>query len=153
MKYLMIILALSLMLSACGSVERGGDAAGEQAQPGAAIAGETVQVEGGSFTRINPEQMAEMLKAKEFFFVNTHIPYEGEIEQTDAFIPYNETSQRLTEYPAEKDAQIVLYCRSGRMSTITAEELVKAGYTNVWELDGGMVAWDNAGYELLQQPE
>ena len=39
-------------------------------------------------------------------------------------------------------------CRSGRMSSIAAKELVKAGYTNVWNLDGGMVAWEQVGLPL-----
>ncbi len=92
-----------------------------------------------------------MLKSKDFFFVNTHIPYEGEIEGTDAFIAYDETAQQLDSYPADKNAKIVLYCRSGRMSAIAAQELVKAGYTNVWNLDGGMVAWEQAGYKLVSK--
>jgi rhodanese-related sulfurtransferase len=32
------------------------------------------------------------------------------------------------------------------MSTIAAEELVKLGYTDVWNLEGGMVEWEQAGY-------
>jgi rhodanese-related sulfurtransferase len=48
---------------------------------------------------------------------------------TDAFIAFDQTAKRLTEYPVEKSAMIVLYGRSGRMSTIAAEVLVKAGYT------------------------
>jgi len=34
------------------------------------------------------------------------------------------------------------------MSAIAAETLVKLGYTNLWNLDGGMVAWEQAGYEI-----
>jgi len=80
----------------------------------------------------------------------SHIPFEGQIEGTDLFIPYNEVSQRLSELPAARDAKIVIYCRSGSMSAIAAETLVGLGYTNVWNLDGGMIAWDEAGYPLLQ---
>jgi rhodanese-related sulfurtransferase len=34
------------------------------------------------------------------------------------------------------------------MSTIASKELVKLGYTNIWNLDGGMVAWEQAGQQI-----
>ncbi len=36
-----------------------------------------------------------MLEKKDFFFVNVHIPYEGALAKTDAFIPYNEIEKNL----------------------------------------------------------
>ena len=115
-------------------------------------AGTLVRVEGGVYTNITPAQLAEMLRSKDFVFVNTHTPYDGEIEQTDAFIPFVEDGpKRVGEYPADKNAGIVLYCRSGRMSAIVAEELVKAGYTHVRNLEGGMKAWEQAGYKLIRK--
>ena len=143
-QFLPVVLVAAALLAACGS---------QSAAPTtAAVSGEEVNVDsGGTYTNITPAQLVEMLKSKEFFFVNTHIPYEGEIEETDAFIAYDETAQLLSSYPADKSAEVVLYCRSGRMSAIAAQELVKAGYTNVWNLDGGMVAWEQAGYELMSK--
>jgi rhodanese-related sulfurtransferase len=38
------------------------------------------------------------------------------------------------------------------MSAIAARALVKHGYTDVWNLDGGMIAWERAGYPLLRKP-
>lgn len=91
-----------------------------------------------------------MLGAKDFVFINVHIPYAGEIVQTDAFIPYNEVEQNISKFPADKNAKVFLYCQSGRMSAIAAETLVKLGYTNVWNLDGGMIAWEAAGLPVIQ---
>ena len=102
-----------------------------------------MNVGGATYTNLTPAQLAGMLNSKNFTFINTHTPYEGEIAQTDAFIAFVETGpQRVGEYPLDKSAKIVLYCRTGRMSTIVAQELLKAGYTNVSNLDGGMQAWE-----------
>lgn len=110
--------------------------------------GVKVQVNGGAYTRVTAAQLNEMLKQKDFFFVNVHIPYEGEIEPTDAQIPYDQTAQLLSQYPADKNAKIVLYCLSSGMAKTAAAELVKAGYTNVWNLDGGMVEWEKQGLPI-----
>jgi rhodanese-related sulfurtransferase len=39
------------------------------------------------------------------------------------------------------------------MSAIAARTLVKSGYTNVWNLDGGMIEWERQGYELIRKPQ
>ena len=135
-----LVLIITTLIAACG--------ARSTAPVTNSPSGDPVSVEGGAYTNIAAAQLADMLKSEDFFFANTHIPYEGEIEQTDAFIPYDEITQRLDELPADRNAKIVLYCRSGRMSAIAAEALLTAGYTNVWNLDGGMIAWEEAGFSL-----
>ena len=101
------------------------------------------------FTDITVAELSTMLESKDFLFVNTHIPYEGEIAGTDTFVPYNELEQYADQLPADKDARIVLYCRSGRMSEIAATALVEQGYTQVYQVDGGMIAWEEAGLPLI----
>jgi len=147
---LMAMLVIPLVIAA--SVGCGGDDSdsGDDTN-GAATIGQPVQVNGGSFVRITPAELQTMLQSKDFPLINVHIPFEGEIEGTDQHIPYDQVMQRLGDLPSDKGAKIVLYCRSGNMSTQAAGELVQAGYTNIWELGGGMVAWSSAGLPLITE--
>ncbi len=117
------------------------------------VTGEIVQVEGGSYRNINSEQLWAMLQKKDFALINVHIPYEGELPETDAFVPYNEVEKNLNKLPQDKAAKIVLYCMSGRMSAIASETLVKLGYTNIWNLKEGMREWQEQGFPLLNKPQ
>ncbi len=111
-----------------------------------------VPVPGGAYTNVTSPLVRQMLETKDFFFVNVHIPYEGEIAKTDAHIPYDQVEKLVHQFPVKKDAKILLYCQSGRMSDIAARTLVRLGYTNLWHLKGGMVEWRQQGYPLLNPP-
>lgn len=106
---------------------------------------------GGTYETITTGQLVQMLENKDFVLVNVHIPYEGEIAETDAFIPFDQMQANLDLLPADKSAPIVLYCRSGRMSEIAAGELAALGYTNVSHVAGGMVEWAKAGQPVLDK--
>src|SRR3989338_7982260 len=103
-----------------------------------------------NFTTLTSEKLFTMLSQKDFFFVNVHIPYEGEIKNTDAFIPYDRIADNLEKLPKDKDAKIVLYCKSGRMSEIVARELTQLGYMQITHLSGGMIDWKKNGYEIVK---
>jgi rhodanese-related sulfurtransferase len=135
-----VLLACALLLAACGSPAPEGNAR--------TVKGFAKNTDG--YADISVDQLAELMDEKDFVLVNVHIPYEGEIPQTDLFIPFNEIGDHLDELPA-KDAPIVLYCRSGSMSTTAAEVLAGEGYMNVMEVDGGFNAWKAKGYELLDK--
>jgi len=102
------------------------------------------------FSTITSDQLAEKLARKDFFFVNVHIPYEGEIEQTDAFIPFDKIAENLDRLPADRRAAIVLYCRSGRMSEIAANDLAGRGFTRVSHLAGGIIDWQRSGHRIVR---
>ena len=104
-----------------------------------------------TFGTLTSAQLAAMLQKKDFFFVNVHVPYAGEIKNTDAFIAYDKIADNLAKLPADKDAKIVLYCRSGHMSSLAARELTRLGYSQVSHLGGGMVDWKKNGYEIIQK--
>lgn len=103
---------------------------------------------------ISVQTLAGMMEERpeSFLLINTHIPYEGDIPGTDLSMPYNEIPAYLDQLPDDKDAEIVLYCRSDNMSRSAAQELAALGYTNLKNLDGGFVAWRNAGLPFETAP-
>ena len=120
-------------------------------RPSASLpAGETlVQGKGGSWTNVTPDKLATMLESKDFTLVNVKTPYIGEIAGTDLYIPYDQLKARASQLPQNKSAKILVYCRSGVESAQAAQTLLDLGYTNVWNLDGGMNAWTGSGRSLI----
>lgn len=92
----------------------------------------------------------QIIQDEETFVLNTHTPYEGEIEGTDLII---EDWQNIALYqdklPADKDIPIAVYCRSGRMSAEAAKQLVDLGYKNIYDLKGGINAWKESGRKIV----
>ena len=139
-KALILLLLAANLLPACISSEK--------PIPAATVVGKQISVQGGAYTDISAAELKTMLANKDFKLINVHYPFEGNIATTDSSNPYDKIDQDLSLLPSDKSAKIVLYCRSGRMSSIAAKTLVSLGYSNVWNLDGGMVAWEQAGLPL-----
>lgn len=98
---------------------------------------------------ISARELKEVLSDKDFTLINVHTPYEGEIEKTDSFIEYDSMKASEARLPKDKNAPIVLYCKSGRMSAQALQTLKSMGYTNLRHLKGGIDAWGEEGFEIL----
>ncbi len=60
-------------------------------------------------------------------------------------IPVGALGKRLGELEKHKDKVIVAVCRSGNRSGMACGILRKAGFQNLHNLAGGMMAWEQAG--------
>ncbi|MEZ4666486.1 MAG: rhodanese-like domain-containing protein [Anaerolineae bacterium] len=104
----------------------------------------------GTYQTLTVDALADILAnhLQEYTIVNVHIPYAGEIEGTSAKIPYNDINTLMTTLP-DKNAPIILYCRSGRMSKEASLALLEQGYTRIWDVEGGMDAWVESSRSLI----
>ena len=123
------LLAAALLLGACGGGSDGG---------GSALTARAV----------GPETFAAALVEPDRISLNVHVPDEGSIAGTDLSIPFDELEARRGELP-DPSTPLALYCRSGNMSATAARTLAALGFTDVVELEGGMLAWQEAGRPLL----
>ncbi len=60
-------------------------------------------------------------------------------------IPLNSLAKQLQQLEKHKDKPIIVACRSGSRSGMACKTLMKAGFKDVHNLRGGMMAWESAG--------
>jgi rhodanese-related sulfurtransferase len=63
-------------------------------------------------------------------------------------IPVDELEERLGEL--DPGDELLVYCRTGNRSTRAVRLLEENGFTKVLHMNGGVVAWGEAGYSLVQ---
>lgn len=137
---MVVVAVVAFAAAACG-----GGTSDDAASPSGDSGNETR----GSATLLDAHAYADYLaEHPDVPVVNVHVPYEGHIEGTDVFVPFDEIGD-WAGLPADKDAPLALYCRSGNMSATASDALASLGYTDLVDLEGGMQAWTAAGYELL----
>ena len=102
-----------------------------------------------TYDQITPQEAKTMMDTEsDYIIIDARTTEEfaaGHIEGA-ILIPEYEIANRAEKELPDKDALILVYCRSGRRSKIASEELVKLGYTNVKEF-GGIIDWP---YEIVK---
>jgi sulfur-carrier protein adenylyltransferase/sulfurtransferase len=93
--------------------------------------------------QITVEQLKKKLDAKEDIFVlDVREPHEYPIANLGApLIPVGSIESRINEIAAHKNDEVIIHCRSGARSQKAALALKAAGFTNVSNLTGGILAW------------
>ena len=99
---------------------------------------------------LSPAEVADLIATSNPIVINVHTPYAGDIPGTDTSIPFDHVKDIDTYLHGDKCADVVLVCWSGGMSQSAGDELIKLGYLRVRDLNGGMQAWQAAGYPLLK---
>ncbi len=85
-----------------------------------------------------------------FMFLDVRTPEEykaGHIEGA-VLLPVQELEKRLNE--VSKDKRVYVYCHSGKRSAKASNILAGAGFNNIENVEGGIVAWKAAGYPVVK---
>jgi len=93
---------------------------------------------------ISAEELKRKLDAHEAFeLIDVREPFEYEIERIDGakLIPLAEIGERTEELQHEQP--IVVHCHSGKRSAQAVRLLQQRGFSNVYNLEGGIDAWSD----------
>lgn len=99
------------------------------------------------FASLSVEEFSEYVKSRKVIIVDvrTEKEYaEGHLEKAVNVVWNDQFDNNVEQAKLKKKKTLAVYCRSGRRSKSAAKVLVAKGY-NVVELNGGIIAWIQAG--------
>lgn len=141
-----VLILFCMILAACGEAKSVGVIGGADGPTTIFI---SEKGEKSMYEQITAEQAKKIMDSDEEFIV-LDVREQDEFDsghiQGGMLIPYTQIEVKAEKMLPDKNAQILVYCRSGRRSKIAAESLVKLGYTNVKEF-GGITDWP---YEIVK---
>jgi phage shock protein E len=82
--------------------------------------------------------------------VDVREPYEWEAGHIPGarLIPRGTLKDLSAEELPDRGRRIVVHCNAGGRGALAAKSLMEMGYTNVANLEGGLNAWRERGYEV-----
>jgi rhodanese-related sulfurtransferase len=147
---LLMVFVLAPLIAGCsGSPDEAAEAGtSEAADPPRSVAVVDAPFDGSV---VAPEELVARLGGESpFVLIDVRTPEEfaaGHIPGA-LNIPYDELPARLHELEGRQGDEVVVYCRTGRRAKIAEDALTEAGFVNVRDLEGHMVAWTAADYPL-----
>jgi rhodanese-related sulfurtransferase len=100
---------------------------------------------------IAPADALSLLKARpNLYLLDVRTPQEFQQARIAGahLIPIDQVMQRVDELP--QDRPILVYCAVGSRSAQVFSFLARRGYTEVYNLDGGIYAWAAKGYPVVR---
>lgn len=100
---------------------------------------------------IDVSELKEKLeKGEKFQFIDCREKEEWDESHIEGatLLPLSQLQEKFESILPNKNTQIVFQCRSGKRSMNAAMFLLSKGYTDLINLEGGIMAWTEAGYPV-----
>jgi rhodanese-related sulfurtransferase len=142
---------------ATGGYAGAGGAAGTGGSKNTADAGRDAATCTGwtTLVHLTPQQLKDLLAAQDVYLVNVASPKAPNIAGTDLDLQTgSDATATVTAIESLVNhntcADIVVYCVTGNTSQRVATQLISDGYLRVRDLQGGITAWQNQGFPVVQ---
>ena len=102
---------------------------------------------------VGPVEATQLSNRENAIFLDTREDAEyksGHIPEA-IHIPLKQLPQRVKELDKHKDCPVIAYCRSGSRSNSAGSILKKHGFENVYNLGGGITAWQSANLPVSKK--
>lgn len=99
---------------------------------------------------VSPEEMQTLLQLDNIQLVDVRTPkeYKGGFIENAQNIDFRSDTFTEDIKKLDKDKPIIIYCHSGGRSAKCAKKMLEAGFTKVYDLEGGISKWKLEGYKI-----
>ena len=105
------------------------------------------------YTSISPVESTQMINRDDALVLDVREMKEyseGHILDS-VHIPLTNLKTRMSEIEKHKTKKVIVACRSGHRSSHACANLRKNGFEQVYNLRGGVMAWQNANLPLIKK--
>lgn len=104
------------------------------------------------YTSVSPTESTLMINREDALMLDVREmnEYTGGHIVNAVHIPLSNLNSRITELDKYKNKKVIVSCRSGSRSGNACASLKKAGFADVFNLRGGVMAWQNANLPLVK---
>lgn len=102
---------------------------------------------------VSPAETVNLMNSENTVVIDIREPHEfanGHIESA-RHIPLGKIEERVHELEAYKQNPVIVTCQSGTRSPQACKKLIGLGFTRVFEMKGGMLAWEEQKYPIVKK--
>lgn len=107
---------------------------------------------GAGGKRLNPASATQLINKRNAVVVDIRDAAEfakGHLPQAKS-APLDALAARASGLAKDKSVPIIVVCQNGQRSSKAQAALKEAGYSEVYALEGGMAAWQQAGLPVIK---
>ena len=104
-----------------------------------------------SVNQINSDELIEFIELNDAILVDvrTEDEYNSGYIESSLNIDYFSNEFSVNADKLDKSTPIILYCRSGKRSSMSANKISKLGFKEIYNLQGGILEWIEEGNAVV----
>ena len=104
-----------------------------------------------SINHMNSEELIDFIELNDAILVDvrTSDEYNSGYIENSLNIDYFSNDFSVNADKLDKNTPIILYCRSGKRSSISANKISKLGFKEIYNLEGGILEWIEEGNAIV----
>ena len=104
-----------------------------------------------SINQMNSDELIEFIELNDAILVDvrTEDEYNSGYIENSLNIDYFSNEFSVNADKLDKNTPIILYCRSGNRSSMSANKISKLGFKEIYNLEGGILEWIEEGNVIV----